>query len=185
MRKGLAVVAAVACLAVAGCSGGDEETPPQSAQPPVPRQPAKEIRKGPEKNVNVTDQCSVLPPDKAQQLGYDQPPQPRNSAGVNGCQYNAKEPGSHDGWGTFAAVDPQTMQQYAARSPQGKSDEVGGFPAHVVDRGSSCLLWVDVSDHGSVFSHSIIRPGGSDKKRACEDVAEPAAEAMIQNLPNA
>lgn len=185
MRRGLVAVVALAGLALAGCSGGGEETPPQSAQPPAPPQPAKEIRKAPAKNVNVTDQCAVLPPDKAQQLGYDQPPRARNSAGVNGCQYSAKQPGSPGGWGTFAAVDPQPMQQYAQRTPQGKSDEVAGFPAHVVDRGSSCLLWVDVSDHGSVFSHSIIRPGENDKKRACEDVAKPAAEAMIQNLPNA
>lgn len=185
MRKGLAVVATVASLGLAGCSGGPEsgQAPPA---PPAPPQPAKAVRQGPTKNINVTDQCSVIPPDKAKQLGYDRPPYPRNSAGMNGCQYDAQEAGSPEGWGTFTAVIPQPMQEWAQRTPKGKPDVVAGYPAHAIDDGASCMIWVDVSDHGSVFAHTITRPGTQRAKtEPCRDVAKPAAEAMIQNLPNA
>lgn len=98
----------------------------------------------------------------------------------------AQEAGSPEGWATFAAVLPQSMQQWAQRTPQGKPDVVAGYPAHAIDDGRSCMLWVDVSDQGSVFAHTITRPGPQrEKTEPCQDVAKPAAEAMIQNLPNA
>lgn len=185
MRKGFAVVAAVAALGLAGCSSGSEGGDSQPAPPPSPAQPAKSVRQGPTKNVNVSDQCSVLPQDKARQLGYDQQPTPENSAGENGCKYTAKPAGSPDGWITFVAADPaQTMQQLASRMPQGKPDQVAGYPAHVMDLHRSCFVVVDVSDHGSLFVHSVTRPGAQRAMGSACGASKPAAEAAIQNLQN-
>lgn len=185
MRKGIAVVAAVAGLGLAGCSSGSEDGASQPAPPPSQPQPAKAVRQGPTKNVNLSDQCSVLPQDKAHQLGYDQPPIAENSAGENGCRYTAKPAGSPDGWITFIAADPtQTMQQLASRMPPGQQDQIAGYPAHVVDTHRSCFVVVDVSDHGSLYVHSMTRPGAQRAVSSACDASKPAAEAAVQNLQN-
>lgn len=189
MRKGFALSLGLAGLLVAGCAG-QSEAPSAQPQPAGDQPPAQEqsgpVRTAPAKAVDVADQCTSVPPEKLQALGIDQPPRARESVGQQGCQLSAGPSGSPNGWGAFVAVDPnKTTDQFAASTPQGNKEEIAGYPAHVVDKTATCNLSLDVSDQGSVYVQTIVRPGADRTKiKACEK-AKPIAEAMAQNLPNA
>lgn len=190
MRKGLVASTLLCGLLVAGCGGQSSDAgsdSPGAGQPPEPPSQPKPSRTAPAKQLQVADPCSIIPDEKRNELGLDQPPRPRESNGKPGCQYQAEQAGSSGGWGAFVAADSsRTMQQFSQSSAgQGMDENIAGYPIHLVDSGGGCLAAVDVSDSGSLFINALVRPGADRAKiNACEQVKS-VAEAATQSLPNA
>ncbi|GAA4618368.1 hypothetical protein GCM10023108_38960 [Saccharopolyspora hordei] len=187
MRKALVAGLASAGLLLAGCgSEGDDGGSTDGTSEPTPSAPATQSsRSGPAKSVNLPDPCAVLTQEQRQSLGIDQPATPSESNGKQGCDISSGEAGSGRGWtGTIAADPSRTMQQFASSGTGAQQIELAGYPAAQVDNGSGCMLAVDVSDTGSLFVNLIVRPGGGEQVRACEQAAK-IAEVAVQNLPNA
>lgn len=190
MRKELVASVLLSGILVGGCGGqtsGAGADSPGAGQPPEPPAQPQPSRAAPAKQVEIADQCSVVPDQKKNELGLDQPPRPRQSNGKPGCQYQAGKAGSSGGWGAFVAADPsRTMQQFSqSATGPGREENVSGYPVHLVDSGPGCLAAVDVSDSGSLFINTLVRPGPDRAKfNACEQ-AKSVAEAAVQTLPNA
>lgn len=184
MRKGLAAVSLVSGLVVAGCSGGGAD--PAPSQPPQPQTPAAPARTAPSKSVELADKCSIITPQQAQQLGVDQPPQQTDQNGNQVCRYEKGAAGSHGGWTVNVGLRPnETTTQFRMQHQAQKVDtNVGGYPA-VNDRVGkyNCLTSVDISDRGSLNIVSQVRPD-PQMPDSCQ-IANQAAEAAVQNLPNA
>lgn len=187
MRKGLAAVAVFSSLAVAGCSAGGADSAPPPQQPAPPPAPAGPARTAPAKSLDVADKCSILKSDQLQQLGLDQPPRPFDitGQGVPGCRYQQGQAVSEGGAAVNVGVNPrETMAQFQA-THQGKNSQVdiAGYPAvDNVPVRINCVVSMDVSDHGSLSVVSQVGPGGHTDP--CQ-IANQAAQAAVQNLPNA
>lgn len=187
LRKALVAGVAVTGLFLAGCgSQGSGPDSGENTSEPTPSAPATQSsRSGPAKSLSLPDPCAVLNGEQRQSLGIDQPAVPEESNGKQGCDISSGEAGSGAGWTGIVAADPsRTMQQFAGSGVGSQEVEIAGYPAAQVDNKSGCMLAVDVSDTGSLFVNLIVRPGGDEQIRACEQAAK-IAEVAVQNLPNA
>lgn len=187
MRKGLAAIAVLSSLAVAGCAGGGSESAP-AQQPGPPPAPAGPVRNAPAKSVDLADKCSILKPEQLKQLGLDQAPRPfdMTGQGVPGCRYQSAKPVGEGGSAVNVGLNPnQTTAQFQASAPGRKKQlTVAGYPAvDSVPVRINCIVSVDVSDRGSLTAVSQVSPGGQ-MADPCQ-IANQAAEAAVQNLPNA